>query len=220
MALDRKSEISENLAAIKAEIPSEVKLIVVTKTFPVSDVLILKSLGVNDFGENRDQEGSIKAKEVSGTWHFQGQLQSNKLKSICNWADVIHSLDTLRYVDLINKATNKKLSIFIQVNLAESTQMSEGRAGATPDQLTEIASAVLATDNLNLLGLMAVAPLATPPEQAFEKLAKIHQRFKNDFPAAPYLSAGMSGDYKTAIEYGATHIRVGSSILGSRPPVR
>ena len=129
-------------------------------------------------------------------------------------------MDTLRYVDLINKATSKNLSIFIQVNLAESTQMSEGRAGATPDQLTEIASAVLATDNLNLLGLMAVAPLATPPEQAFEKLAKIHQRFKNDFPAAPYLSAGMSGDYKTAIDYGATHIRVGSSILGSRPPVR
>lgn len=214
--MNRRDEIAENLAAIKEEIPNNVKLIVVTKTFPISDLHILKELGVADFGENRDQEGSQKAKEISATWHFQGQLQSNKLKSICNWADVIHSLDSLRYVDLIKKASSKKLSIFIQVSLEEAT----GRGGAAPSELSEIADAVLACTNLELLGLMAVAPLGIEADQAFEKLAAIHQDFKKHYPESPYLSAGMSGDYKSAIAHGATHIRVGSSILGYRAPVR
>ena len=214
--MNRREELSSNLAKIKSEIPAHVKLIVVTKTFPASDVQILKDLGVEDFGENRDQEGSIKAEKVSATWHFQGQLQSNKLKSICSWANVIHSLDSMRYVNLISKAALKPLSLFIQVSL-EST---EGRGGADPNSLTEIADAVLASEKLELLGLMAVAPLGVEPNQAFAKLAEIHNRFRTSYPDSPYLSAGMSGDFKAAIAHGATHIRIGSSILGSRPPIR
>ncbi|MEY4444704.1 MAG: hypothetical protein RL301_783 [Actinomycetota bacterium] len=214
--MNRREELATNLATIKSEIPAHVKLIVVTKTFPASDVEILKDLGVEDFGENRDQEGSIKADKVSATWHFQGQLQSNKLKSICSWANVIHSLDSLRYVDLISKAALKPLSLFIQVSL----EPAEGRGGANPNSLTEIADAVLAAEKLELLGLMAVAPLGIEPNQAFAKLAEIHHRFRTSYPDSPYLSAGMSGDYKAAIAHGATHIRIGSSILGSRPPIR
>ena len=212
MALDRKTQLAQNLAAVKATIPDNVHLIVVTKTFPLSDAQILAELGVTEFGENRDQEGKEKAPLVPGKWHFQGQLQSNKLKSITSWADVIQTIDTSRYVELVSKATSRELEVFIQVTLDGQVH----RGGALPADLNSIADAILATGNLKLQGLMAVAPLGEEPDSAFERLAEIHQKFKADFPESPYLSAGMSGDYLAAISHGATHVRVGSSILGSR----
>ncbi|MBU6263453.1 MAG: YggS family pyridoxal phosphate-dependent enzyme [Actinomycetales bacterium] len=212
MALDRRAELAANLASVKATIPAGVHLIVVTKTFPVSDAQILSELGVIEFGENRDQEGKEKAPLVAGKWHFQGQLQSNKLKSISNWADVVQTLDTTRYVELLSKASNKNLEVFIQVSLDGQVH----RGGALPEDLNQIAEAILNTSNLKLQGLMAVAPLGEEANSAFERLAKIHQNFKGQYPEAPYLSAGMSGDYLVAINHGATHVRVGSSILGSR----
>ena len=207
--------MSENLTEIKATIPQGVHLIVVTKTFPVSDVQILHELGITEFGENRDQEGKIKAPLVPAKWHFQGQLQSNKLRSICEWADVIQTVDSLRYVDLLSKVAQKSKEVFIQVSLDEAGG-SEIRGGALPSEINQIADQILATKNLRLQGLMAVAPLAEEPRSAFSRLAQIHQRFKSQYPDAPYLSAGMSGDYLVAIEHGATHVRLGSSILGSR----
>ena len=210
--MSRKEELSHNLNAIKATIPENVHLIVVTKTFPLSDALILSELGVTEFGENRDQEGREKAPQVPGKWHFQGQLQSNKLKSICSWADVIQTIDSERYVDLVSKATAKEIEVFIQVSLDGELH----RGGALPEDLSNIAMKILATNNLKLQGLMAVAPLGEEPERAFSRLSRIHNDFKAQFPAAKYLSAGMSGDYLAAIEHGATHVRIGSSILGSR----
>ena len=207
--------MSENLAEIKATIPQGVHLIVVTKTFPVSDVQILHELGITEFGENRDQEGKIKAPLVPAKWHFQGQMQSNKLRSICEWADVIQTVDSLRYVDLLSKVAQKSKEVFIQVSLDEAGG-SEIRGGALPSEINQIADQIRATKNLRLQGLMAVAPLAEEPRSAFSRLAQIHQRFKSQYPDAPYLSAGMSGDYLVAIEHGATHVRLGSSILGSR----
>ena len=212
MAIDRKAQLAENLAAVKATIPNDVHLIVVTKTFPLSDAQLLHELGVSEFGENRDQEGKAKAPFVPGKWHFQGQLQSNKLKSIANWADVIQTIDSLRYVELLSKASEKNLEVFIQVSL----DGEEHRGGALPDQLNQIADSILASSNLKLQGLMAVAPLGEQPDRAFERLAKIHQNFVTAYPNAPFLSSGMSSDYLSAIAHGATHIRVGSSILGSR----
>ena len=212
MAIDRKAQLAENLAAVKALIPNDVHLIVVTKTFPLSDAQLLHELGVSEFGENRDQEGKAKAPFVPGKWHFQGQLQSNKLKSIANWADVIQTIDSLRYVELLSKASEKNLEVFIQVSL----DGEEHRGGALPDQLNQIADSILASSNLKLQGLMAVAPLGEQPDSAFERLAKIHQNFVAAYPNAPFLSSGMSSDYLSAIAHGATHIRVGSSILGSR----
>jgi pyridoxal phosphate enzyme (YggS family) len=212
MAIDRKAQLSENLDRIKATIPESVHLIVVTKTFPLSDAQLLSELGVTEFGENRDQEGKEKAPFVAGKWHFQGQLQSNKLKSISSWADVIQTIDSIRYVDLVSKAAAKELEVFIQVSLDGQTH----RGGALPVEINQIADAILATGNLKLQGLMSVAPLGEEPNSAFERLSKIHQSFKSSYPEAPYLSAGMSGDYLEAIAHGATHVRVGSSILGSR----
>ena len=190
----------------------EITLIAVTKTFPASDVEILKDLGVTDFGENRDADAAPKAAAVAGTWHFQGQIQSNKLKSITSWANVIHSLDEIRHFEVIEKSAPHPLEIFCQVSL----DGSEGRGGVSEQKLYELAQAIEKSATHRLQGLMAVAPLGVDPSAAFSKLSAIHKAFMADFPKANKLSAGMSGDYKEAIAHGATHIRIGSSILGSR----
>ena len=222
MAIDRRSEIAGNLEAVREQISKaaqsagrsvkEIKLIVVTKTFPVSDVEILKELGVSNFGENRDSDAVPKAAAIPGTWHFQGQIQSNKLKSICSWANVIHSLDEIRHFEVIEKNAAHPLDIFCQVSL----DGSEGRGGVSEKKLYELAKEIEKSPTHRLQGLMAVAPLGIDPTVAFSKLSAIHKAFMADFPRANKLSAGMSGDFKEAIAYGATHIRIGSQILGSR----
>ena len=219
----RKEEITRNLQGVKERInraaqsagrdSADIELIVVTKTFPVSDIEILRDLGETNFGENRDQEAGPKAQIVSATWHFQGQIQSNKIKSICGWADVIHSISSEKEI-LKFAQSERKHQLFLQVSL----DGQEGRGGASPAELAKLADLVNASNNLELMGLMAVAPLGVEPEKAFADLAHLNQGFQHQFPNAKYLSAGMSGDFEAAIKYGATHIRVGSSILGSRSP--
>ena len=226
MSIDRKSEIATNLATVTERItaaakkvnrsPSDIKLIAVTKTFPITDLQFLYELGVRDFGENRDQEASQKVSELPSDidWHFQGQIQSNKLKSITSWASYIHSVDQLKYAKMISEfAGDQKKSIFLQISLDE---IPESRGGVDPSKLLELASELSHFSNLNLMGLMAVAPLDEDTDQAFARLSKYHHLFVEHFPEAKFLSAGMSGDYVSAIIHGATHIRIGSSILGNR----
>ena len=201
------------MAATKARRDSnEILLIAVTKTFPISDVEILKTLGINYFGENRDGDAAPKAAAVPGTWHFQGQIQSNKLKSICSWAHVIHSLDDVSHFHIIEKVATHPLEIFLQVNL----DGTEHRGGASIENLYPLADAIENSPIHKLAGLMAVAPLASNPEEAFSQLAVAQSAFLKNFPGARALSAGMSGDFEIAIAYGATHLRIGSQILGSR----
>jgi uncharacterized pyridoxal phosphate-containing UPF0001 family protein len=176
-------------------------------------VHILASLNIVHYGENRDGDAAPKAAAVPGTWHFQGQIQSNKLKSIASWANVIHSLDEIRHIQALDKVTADRIGVFLQVSL----DGAQGRGGAQPSDLSELADAVVGSAHLDLMGLMAVAPLDVSSDEAFEKLATIHSDFKGSYPEAKYLSAGMSNDFESAIIHGATHIRVGSSILGSRP---
>ena len=218
--MSRLDEISANLEIVKSKIAAvashPVTLIAVTKTFPVSDAQILQQLGVTDFGENRDSEGAEKSQIVVGKWHFQGQIQSNKLKSITSWASVIHSLDDPRHFEMIEKVAPHPLSIFLQVSL----DGAHHRGGAGVDQLYQLAEKVSASATHTLAGLMSVPPVGMDPEKAYSQLAVIRTEFMNRFPHAKSLSAGMSGDYETAISYGATHVRVGSSILGSRSPHR
>jgi pyridoxal phosphate enzyme (YggS family) len=219
----RYEEIASNLNGVIEQIKAaaqssarayeEITLIAVTKTFPVSDVHILASLDVHHYGENRDSEAAPKAVAVPGTWHFQGQIQSNKLKSIASWANVIHSLDEIRHIQTLDKFATHRIGVFLQVSL----DGAQGRGGAAPTDLSALADSVVQSTHLDLMGLMAVAPLDVPVDQAFEKLATIHASFKSAYPQAIYLSAGMSNDFESAISHGATHIRVGSSILGSRP---
>jgi pyridoxal phosphate enzyme (YggS family) len=218
--MSRLDEISANLEIVKSKIAAvasqPVTLIVVTKTFPVSDVQILHQLGVTDFGENRDAEGAEKSQLVKGNWHFQGQIQSNKLKSITSWASVIHSLDDPRHFELIEKFAPHPLSIFLQVSL----DGAHHRGGAGVVQLYQLAEKVSVSSTHSLAGLMSVPPVGMNPDQAYSQLAVIRTEFMNRFPHAKSLSAGMSGDYESAISHGATHVRVGSSILGSRSPHR
>ena len=224
--MNRTSEITANLNDVKAKIASaalkagrdadEITLIVVTKTFPVSDLEILYSLGVREFGENRDQEAVEKVAKLPSNinWNFQGGIQSNKLKSISTWAGCIHSVDKLKYAQIISEQnTGKPKEIFIQVSL---DQPPESRGGVDPKKLIDLASEITKLPGISLKGLMAVAPLDLPEEQAFLKLKEIQADFVAAFKDAKYLSAGMSGDYEMAISYGATHLRIGSSILGNR----
>ena len=220
---DRKAEIAQNLQEVKERIigaaksvnrdPNEIELIVVTKTFPISDIEILRELGESNFGENRDQEAGPKAEAIPATWHFQGQIQSNKIKSICEWADVVHSISSEKEI-LKFAQSPRKHQVFLQVSLDGEV----GRGGASPADLAQLADLVNESNNLELMGLMAVAPLGVEPMKAFADLALINQGFAGRYPNSKYLSAGMSGDFEAAIKYGATHIRIGSSILGSRSP--
>ena len=214
--MNRKEEISHNLEQVRSNIAKAadhgVTLIAVTKTFPLSDVQILHELGVTNFGENRDAEGAEKSAVVSGTWHFQGQIQSNKLKSITSWANVIHSLDDPRHFEIMEKVAPHRLQIFLQVSL----DGADHRGGAGLEQLYDLAALVEKSPNHTLAGLMSVPPLGVDPHQAFAQLSMIHSDFMERFPDAKSLSAGMSGDYEIAVSHGATHVRVGSSILGSR----
>ena len=214
--MNRSQEIEENLNTVRANIAAvaahPVTLIAVTKTFPASDVEILKQLGIQEFGENRDSEGAEKSAVVPGNWHFQGQIQSNKLKSITSWASVIHSLDDPRHFEIIEKVAPHPLSIFLQVSL----DGAHNRGGAGVDQLYQLAELVSGSATHTLSGLMSVPPVAMDPEAAYSQLSVIRNEFLTRFPEANSLSAGMSGDYQLAISHGATHVRVGSSILGSR----
>ena len=219
----RAAEISANLQAITARIvsaaesagrdPEEITLIAVTKIFPVSDVKILYELGVRDFGENRDQEGSVKFSELpeDSNWHFQGQIQSNKLKSIATWADVIHSIDDISHAKKLSSLVGAK-DIFVQVSLDDLP----GRGGVNPEQLLDFLAEVTALANLKVRGLMAVAPLDEPPLEAFKRLKTLSEAVIKTHPNTREISAGMSNDFEAAISQGATHIRIGSQILGVR----
>jgi pyridoxal phosphate enzyme (YggS family) len=194
---------------------AEITLIAVTKTYPVSDVEILRNLGQINFGENRTEEGAQKSLVVPGIWHFQGQVQSRKLREIAAWADVIHSLDQASHIkklDRICAEIDKKVKVFIQLSLDGAPD----RGGVLEEGLPELAQAVSDSQNLQLLGLMCVPPVEYEHQAAFAEIAQIHQRFIANFSSALSLSAGMSSDFETAIAHGATHLRVGSEILGSR----
>jgi pyridoxal phosphate enzyme (YggS family) len=220
---NRREELGANLNAIKSRISvaaqsagrsaEEITLIVVTKTFPASDAQILYELGVRDFGENRDQEASVKSTELPDDcrWHFQGQIQSNKLKSIANWADVLHSIDDLAHANKLNSLVASK-DIFIQVSLDNQPN----RGGVLPELIPEFLEEISAFSNLKIRGLMAVAPLDEEPVIAFQRLKALSERVVKTQPTAHEISAGMSNDFEAAISQGATHIRIGSQILGVR----
>ena len=199
---------------------SEVTVVAVTKTWPASDIDMLASLGVTNIGENRDQEARDKHQQVTAhglTWHAIGQIQTNKVKSIINWADVVHSLDRPELIDAFVKhltPLDKQLDVFVQVNLDEN--ISEHRGGVARDRSLQLAELVGQHECFRLLGVMGVAPLNGDTERAFATLQSISQSVQEVQPEARFISAGMSDDYKIALKYGATHLRLGSLILGHR----
>ncbi|MET8351311.1 MULTISPECIES: YggS family pyridoxal phosphate-dependent enzyme [unclassified Micromonospora] len=237
---DRRAELAAGLAQVRARIAdacasagrdrADVTMIAVTKTYPASDVLALAGLGVTDVGENRDQEAAGKAAEVAAAgvsprWHFIGQLQRNKARSVVRYADVVHSVDSVRLARALATAAagrERPLAALIQVSI----DGDPARGGALPGSadpgvgLEPVAEAVVDSPTMRLAGLMAVAPLGWAPERAFARLAEVAEAFRLVHPGAVALSAGMSGDLEIAIQYGATHVRVGSALLGMRPTLR
>lgn len=224
----RRDELGARLAAVRERVTAacaaagradEPVLVAVTKFFPASDVDLLAGLGVTDIGENRDQEASEKVDALTHrdrlTVHFIGQLQSNKAASVARYADVVHSLDRAKLVGALDRAAarhGRSLDVLVQVGLDDGA----GRGGAAPEEVAALADAVAAAEHLRLRGLMAVAPLGEPARPAFSRLRALSEALRAEHPDATWLSAGMSADLEDAVAEGATHLRVGSAILGSR----
>ncbi|GAA5151137.1 YggS family pyridoxal phosphate-dependent enzyme [Nocardioides marinquilinus] len=232
---ERGEEVAARLAEVRGRIaracgtvgrdPDEVTLVVVTKYFPAADVRILADLGVRDVGENRHQEASEKAAECADlglAWHFIGGLQSNKAAAVAGYCDVVESVDRVKLVNGLQRGAHERshpLDVLLQVSL-DPPEQAENRSGVEPADLEPLARAVEDAGMLRLRGLMAVAPLDHDPAEAFDRLAAIHRDLLAVHPGADLLSAGMSGDLEAAVERGATHVRVGSAVLGSRPRVK
>lgn len=231
---DRRDELASNLDVVRRRIasacegagrePGEISLVVVTKFFPASDLRVLAELGVTDVGENRHQEAQAKASECADLglrWHFIGGLQSNKAGAVASYTDVVESLDRTKLVGPLSRGAHTRghdIDVLLQVSL--DPPGAQHRSGADASDLTDLGHAVAQADLLRLRGLMAVAPLGEDPDAAFTRLAAIHQDFMAQHPDATVLSAGMSGDLEAAIAHGATHVRVGSAVLGPRPAVQ
>ncbi|TQM69997.1 hypothetical protein FHX41_3715 [Actinomadura hallensis] len=233
MTDERRAELAEGIERVRARVAaacaaagrdeSEITLIAVTKTFPASDVRLLAGLGLTDIGENRDQEARPKAAECADlplTWHFVGRLQTNKARSVAGYADVVHSVDRAKLVRALSAAAvraGRTLRCLVQVSLDENASPEErGRGGAHPGDVPELADEIAGADGLELGGVMAVAPLGADPLPAFERLAGIAAEVRRNHPGASIVSAGMSGDLEQAIACGATHLRVGTALLGGR----
>jgi hypothetical protein len=230
----RRDELAANLATVRERIRSacaaagrdddEVTLVVVTKFFPESDVRLLAGLGVTAVGENRHQEASAKAAacaDLGLSWHFIGSIQSNKAAAVAAYSDVVESVDRVKLVAALDRgaqASGRAIDCLVQVSL--DPPQTAARGGAAPGDVLAIADAVAGAEALRLCGVMAVAPLGEPPLPAFERLAAVAAGLRREHPEAVLMSAGMSGDLEDAIRCGATHVRVGSAVLGPRPPIK
>jgi pyridoxal phosphate enzyme (YggS family) len=226
----RRSELELRLAEVRRRIakacqaagrdPGELTLIGVTKTRPASDVRLLSELGLRDVGENRDAEAAPKAAECADldlTWHFIGQLQTNKCASVVRYASVVHSVDRLRLIRALGKAACDAGQV-IEGLIEVSLDGDPARGGAVADDVPALAEALAVEEGLVLGGVMAVAPLDMEPTAAFAGLRDCATAVQAIRPAARVISAGMSGDMEAAVEFGATHLRIGTALLGDREP--
>ncbi|WP_427762624.1 YggS family pyridoxal phosphate-dependent enzyme [Streptomyces sp. DSM 41931] len=234
---DREEELAANLARVEERIAAacdaagrgrdEVTLIVVTKTWPASDVRVLSGLGVRHVAENRDQDAAPKAAACADlplVWHFVGQLQTNKVRSVVGYADVVQSVDRARLVSALSKEAvraGREVGCLVQVAFDAGADGRGERGGVAPSGVAELADLVAGAEGLRLDGLMTVAPLtggyAGRQQAAFERLMDLSTDLRRTHPAANMVSAGMSADLEQAVAAGATHVRVGSAVLGVRP---
>jgi hypothetical protein len=230
----RQAELLHNVAAVRDRIeaacvaagrnPADLTLIAVTKFFPVTDAIGLARCGITDLGENRDQEAAAKAiafteQAPAGTpsvrWHFIGRLQTNKARSVVRYADLVHSVDRPELADALANAAEqagRRLPVLVQLSL----DADPDRGGSTGRQLMDLADRVASRPSLQLSGVMAIPPVEADPDVAFEVLAGLSERLRAEHPAAVIVSAGMSADLEAAVRHGATHLRIGTALLGRR----
>lgn len=241
---ERRDEIAANAHALDQRIETactaagrargEVTVVAVTKTFPWTDVAHLAALGFRDMGENRDQDAAPKIARcraeglVGLRWHFVGQLQTNKVGRVAAYADVVHSVDRPRLVGALERAAaahHRAMTCLVQVDLEDGaygetpTPGAPNRGGAAPADVADLAARIDASEHLDLGGVMAVAPREGDPATAFARLAEVSAALRSTYPLAVLISAGMSVDLDAAVAAGATHLRVGTALLGSRPPL-
>lgn len=222
--------------------PADVTMIAVTKGFPASDITHLRALGVRDIGENRDQEARAKAAELSHseppahwqprgiTWHMIGQVQRRKAASIAHWADVVHSVDRSALADALAVAREPigaPLDVLIQVDLdtrvprsADDSRSPGARGGAAMADVAVLAERICQHGTLRLRGVMAILPLGEDPVRGLSTVVEVSSQVRTIMPTATWISAGMSGDCEQAVRMGATHVRIGSALLGERGPLR
>jgi len=227
--VSRREELVASLAAVRGRLadacaaagrrPDEVTLVAVTKTRPVEDVALLAELGVRDVAESKDQEAAPKAAALPGlTWHFVGRLQRNKARSVAAYASVVHSVDRAPLVDALADGAaraGRDLDVLLQVSLDGDPE----RGGVLPADLLPLAERVASAGPLRLRGVMAVAPQGADPGASFAELQALAERLRAEHPSASWVSAGMSGDLEAAVAHGSTHVRVGTALLGQRPPL-
>jgi len=238
---ERRAELAERLARVEGRIAEacaragrsrdDVTMVVVTKTYPASDVRLLADLGVDDIGEARHPEAGRKVDVCAEAgltdlrWHFVGALQTNKASAVARYASLVHSVDRLRLVRALDRGAQdlgRAVGCLVQVDLDPGGDpgRSGPRAGAAGADVRAVADAVADADALHLRGVMAVAPLDADPAEAFARLAQLAAEVAADHPDADLVSAGMSGDLEQAVQAGATHLRVGRAVLGERPVLR
>jgi PLP dependent protein len=226
----RREELAARLADVRGRIAKAcevagrdvggITLIAVTKTRPASDVRLLSGLGLRDVGENRDAEAAPKAAQCSDlnlTWHFIGQLQTNKCASVVRYASVVHSVDRARLVHALGRAARRAERV-IDCLIEVSLDGDPARGGAPAGEVPALAEALEAESGLMLRGVMAIAPLGMAPAAAFARLLDSASAVRAVRPSATMISAGMSGDLEAAVEAGATHLRIGTALLGDRGP--
>ena len=230
---ERRDRLEADLGRVRARVveasraagrdPEEITLVVVTKFFPASDVRLLAELGVRHVGENRHQEAVEKAAECADldlSWHFIGGLQSNKAAAVAAYADVVHSVDRAKLVGGLARGAaerDRDLDVLVQVSL--DPPGADGRSGCDRGDVPALVERIGSAEGLRLRGVMGVAPLEGDPDDAFAELAAIAADVRAVEPGATWISAGMSGDLEQAVRHGATHLRIGSAVLGPRPQV-
>jgi pyridoxal phosphate enzyme (YggS family) len=231
--VNRRDELAANIADVQRRVAAaavavgrdaaEITVVAVTKTWPAADVRLLCGLGITDVGENRDQEAAPKhaaCRDLPIRWHFVGQVQRNKTRSITSYADVVHSVDRVELVHALDRHAaehGRRIVALVQVALDEPAGVdAHGRGGVPPDDVLRMADAVAEGSALDLGGVMAVAPLGADPDAAFARLASVAAAVRAAHPGATIVSAGMSGDLEAAVRHGATHVRVGTALLGPR----
>jgi PLP dependent protein len=238
----RELELAEALSAVRSRLAraaeaagrdvAEIELLPITKFFPATDVVILTSLGCAAFGESREQEASNKAAEVSTLlgaeqirWHMVGRIQRNKARSIAGWAYAAHSVDSVKVITALDRAATEALAegrraeplrVYIQISL-DGDEKRGGVDAGLPDRVDELCAAADAAEGLQFVGLMAIPPLQSDPDEAFARLQAELDRVQLAYQQPLELSAGMSSDLEVAVAHGSTCVRVGTALLGQRP---
>jgi PLP dependent protein len=231
-ALTRVRERLDRAAEAAGRKSDEIELLPITKFFPATDVLILSRLGCHAFGESREQEAAAKSAETNSgrpaepiRWHMVGRIQRNKARSIAGWAYAAHSVDSAKLITALDRASGRALAesgrrdplrIYLQISLDGDVARGGVDIGR-PDAVDELCALTEAAEALQFVGLMAIPPLGSDPDEAYARLQNELNRVQRNYQQRLELSAGMSGDLEAAVKHGSTCVRVGTALLGQRP---